>query len=117
MIFNSEIEEIFNNFTVDGEAVPVSYMRYDGHGEPYITYLEMDNDGSFSADDSLAGYIVYYDIDIYSKGNYTAIAEKVIEVMETAGWTWQPSRSSSDMFEDDTGYFHKTLNFAKEREV
>ena len=28
------------------------------------------------------------------------------------GFKWQPSMTSTDMFEDDTGYYHKTLCFA-----
>ena len=35
--------------------------------------------------------------------------------MELNDFTWQPSFDSPDMFEEDTGYYHKTVCFAKER--
>lgn len=114
---NAEIESLFSGFAVDGVSIPVRFMFYDGHGEPYITYSREYDDDSYSGDDSLLGYVTYYDFDVYSKGNYTAIVEAVKKVLEDAGWTWQPSRSSGDMYESDTGYFHVTLSFAKEREV
>lgn len=117
MSMNAQIEQIFNGFTVGDVQIPVSFLRYEGHGEPYITYMQYDIDGSFSADDQLMGYVTYYDFDIYSKSNYLAIVDAVVDLLQDAGWTWQVSRSSEDMFEDDTGYYHKTLCFAIEREV
>jgi len=114
---NAEIESLFSGFAVDGVSIPVRFMFYDGHGEPYIIYSREYDDDSYSGDDSLLGYVTYYDFDVYSKVNYTAIVEAVKNVLEDAGWTWQPSRSSGDMYESDTGYFHVTLSFAKERGV
>ena len=109
---NELIEEIFKNFTVDDVAIPVSFLFYEGHGEPYITYMNQDADGSFSGDDELLGYVTYYDFDVYSKGNFINIVESVKEKLKANNFVWQPSRSSQDFFETDTGYFHKTLNFA-----
>ena len=113
---NELIESIFSNFTVDGVKIPVSFLRYEGHGEPYITYQETDADSSYSGDDDLLGYTDYYDFDIYSKSNYFPIIDKVKELLTKNGFMWQPVRSSADMFEDDTGYYHKTLCFAVLRE-
>lgn len=114
---NGEIERLFSGFAVGGKPIPVRFMVYDGHGEPYIVYSREYGDDSYSGDDSLLGYVTYYDFDVYSKGNFNAVAEAVKKVLEDAGWTWQPSRSSGDLYESDTGYFHVTLNFAKERGV
>lgn len=112
---NAEIEKIFDGFSVDGRKIPVSFMFYEGHGEPYIVYSREDDDDVYSGDDTILGYVTYYDFDVYSKTNFTAILEAVKKALEDAGWTWQPSRSSGDLYESDTGYFHVTLNFAKER--
>lgn len=114
---NNKIETIFNDFKVNNVSIPVSFLRYEGHGEPYITYMETDKDNALSGDDEILGYVSYYDFDIYSKGNYLSIVEKVKELMRANGFMWQPSRDSSDMYEDDTGYYHKTICFAIEREV
>lgn len=113
---NSLIETIFQNFQVDGKSIPVSFLRYEGKSTTYITYELNDMDNSFSGDDELLGYVDYYDFDIYSKGNYMNIVESVKQIMKANGFMWQPSRSSGDLYEDDTGYYHKTLNFAIEKE-
>ena len=109
---NELIEQIFANFTVDETVIPVSYMFYEGHGEPYVVYMQQDADKSLSGDDELIGYVDYYDFDVYSRGNYLNIIESLKEILENNGFVWQPSRSSQDFFETDTGYYHKTLNFA-----
>ena len=109
---NELIESIFQNFTVDGVAIPVSFMFYEGHGEPYVVYMQQDADGSLSGDDELVGYVDYYDFDVYSKSNYSKIIESLRAILENNGFVWQPSRTSQDFFETDTGYYHKTLNFA-----
>lgn len=114
---NSLIESIFADFTVDGETIPVSFLFYNGHDDAYVVYMQTDTDNSFSGDDDLLGFVDYYDFDVFSKGNYTKIIERVKELLKEHGFVWQPSRSSGDMFEKDTGYYHKTLNFALLREV
>lgn len=113
---NNELQTIFASFTVGGQAIPVSFMRYTGKATTYITYQEIQDDTSFSADDELQAYVRYYDFDIYSKGNYLNIIESVKEILEANGWRWQPSMTSQDLYEDDTGYYHKTLCFAKIKE-
>jgi len=109
---NELIESIFANFTVDGVEIPVSFMFYEGHGEPYVVYMQQDADASFSGDDDLLGYVDYYDFDVYAKGNYLNIIESLKAILKANNFVWQPSRTSMDMFETDTGYYHKTLNFA-----
>lgn len=109
---NELIESALANFTVDQVQIPVAYMFYEGHGEPYIVYMQENADSSLTADDDLIGYVDYYDFDVYSKGNYKNIVESLKSVLKSNGFVWQPSRSSADMYETDTGYYHKTLNFA-----
>ena len=72
---NELIQSIFKDFTVDGVEIPVSFMYYEGHGEPYIVYMEQDADSSYSGDDELLGYVTYYDFDVYSQGNYLKVIE------------------------------------------
>ncbi len=114
---NELIKTIFTDFTVDGVTIPVKFLRYDGKSTTYITYQQTDMDNSFSGDDNLLGYVDYYDFDIYSKGNYEAIIESVKTILTDNGFMWQPGRSSGDRYEDEAGYYHKTLCFAIEREV
>lgn len=109
----SEIKALFADFTVDGEPIAVAMLFYKGHGEPYMVYTQYDTDNSYSADDEIEGYVTYFDFDIYSKGNYLAIVKEVKRKLKSIGWTWQVSRDSPAMFDVDTGYFHKTLCFAR----
>ena len=74
---NETIEQLFNGFEVGGVEIPVSFLFYEGHGEPYVTYMQTDADASYSGDDSLLGYVDFYDFDIYSKGNYLPIIEAI----------------------------------------
>ena len=113
---NQLIETIFANFKVDNISIPVNYMFYQGHGEPYVVYMQQDADKSISGDDELIGYIDYYDFDVYSKGNFFKVIEAIKGLLKQNGFIWQPSRSSQDMYEVETGYYHKTLNFAYLRE-
>ena len=113
---NELIKSIFENFTVDGVAIPVVFMFYEGHGEPYVVFMQQDADGSLSGDDELLGYVDYYDFDVYSKGNFSNIIESVKALLKANNFVWQPSRSSQDFFDTETGYYHKTLNFAILRE-
>ena len=113
---NELIESIFENFTVNGVSIPVKFLFYQGHGEPYIVYMQVEANNSLSGDDDLIGYVDYYDFDIYTKGNYYPIIERVKEILKAHDFKWQPSRSSQDMYEVDTGYYHKTLCFAIARE-
>lgn len=114
-MINELIEDIFKDFTVDGVNVPVAFLRYEGKSTTYVTYMQTDADNTLGADDELVAYVDYYDFDIYSKGNYMPIVEAIKSLLKDNGFTWQPTRSSGDLYEDDTGYYHKTLSFAIER--
>ena len=110
--FNSEIETILANF-----GTPVSYMYYEGTEDTYITYMQLDKYGSLFGDDKIIGAVQYYDFDVYSKSNYLEVISKLIDTMVAAGWTYQPSRDSPDIYERDTKFYHKTICFCKESEV
>lgn len=110
--FNVEIESILSNL-----GVPVSFMFYEGDSDTYVTYMQLDKDNTLAAEDKVIACVQYYDFDIYSKGNYLTVVSNLINLMTAAGWTYQPSRDSPDMYERDTKFFHKTICLAKEMEV
>ena len=112
---NKLIEEIFAGFKVDDKVIPVSYIDYDGSETTYITYQNINIDGTLAGDDEILGYIDYYDFNIYSTSNYLKIVRELKKILKSNGFAWQPSMSSEDIFEKDTGYHHKTLCFAIER--
>lgn len=109
--YNQEIETLLSDF-----EVPVAYMFYEGDDDTYITYARLMKNNSFSGEDKIQGFVVYYDIDIFSRGNYLPLENDIIAIFEGAGWTYQPSLESADFYERDTKYYHKTIVFAKESE-
>lgn len=109
---NELIETIFTDFAVDGVSVPVKYLYYEGHGEPYVTYQQIYGENSLCGDDQLIGYVDVYDFDVYSKGNYKNIANKIKELLTQNHFMWQPSESGPDQYEPDTKYYHKALTFS-----
>lgn len=114
---NTLIEQLFADFTVNTVKIPVSFLRYDGKETTYITYQQTDSNDPFSGDDELQNYVDFYDFDIYSEGNYLAIVEAVKTLLTDNGFRWQPTRSSGDLYEDETKLFHKTLSFSIERSI
>ena len=109
--FNEEIETTLKNL-----GVPVAYMYYNGNATTYVTYMQLDKDSVEAGDDNILGCVQYYDFDVYSKGNYLTVINNLIDLMVAAGWTYQPSRDSPDLYERDTKFFHKTICLAKESE-
>ena len=113
---NELIQSIFTDFYVDGVSIPVKFLDYKGKETTYVIYMETDINNSYAGDNEILGYISYYDFDIYSKGNYLNIVRAIKKIMKDNGFIWQPSRTSQDMYEADTGFYHKTLCFAIERQ-
>ena len=102
------IKTIFKDF-----EIPVEYIRYKGKERTYITYTFIDDNPSLFAEDKELGSIVSIDIDIYSENNYLEIQEKVEDIMEENNFI--RTGCSPDLYEEETGLYHKTIEFAKER--
>ena len=107
------LKTIFTDFTVDEKIIPVEYIKYKGNSKTYVTYTFTNDDPSLFGEDKEIGSVISIDIDIYSDKNYLAIQEKIEELMENNDYI--RTGCSPDMFEDDTGLFHKTIEFEKER--
>jgi uncharacterized protein (DUF302 family) len=116
-MMNATIETIFQDFTVDGVQIPVKFLRYNGNKTTYVTYMQQDANGSYAGDDEILGFVGFYDFDVYSKSDYSKVIEQIKVKMKENGFVWQPARDSQDMFEDDTGYYHKTLCFATHEQI
>lgn len=80
---------------------------------PRITFFEIDNIGSFYADDQEQGSAVYIQIDIWSKGSTSAIAEEVDKTMKGLGYG---RTSAADLYELDTLTFHKAMRYKTMKE-
>jgi hypothetical protein len=108
-----EIEELFKDFTVYGEKIPVARVKYTGIAEKYVVYTEIDRSAGYFADGTDNEAVAEYDFDVYVHGgSFAAILKAVKKKLKAAGYVWQGD--SADMYEEDTGFLHKATTFAKE---
>lgn len=107
MNINPIIERAFENYNV-----PISYMKYTGKANTYLTYYtwkELPDD--FSDDDNDIE-IAYGTIDIFSKSNFKEILTDVKRILKDNGFL--VTDVGSEMYEEDTQFYHVPVNFCKE---
>ena len=111
---NEEIKSIFgDSITVKGEDIPVAHLRYRGKSKKFITWTMLDETPSLSANDEPLYSVCSVDIDIFSDSNYLDIIKEIKTKMKNGEWVW--TGDSPEMYEEDTGLYHKTCSFEKER--
>lgn len=110
---NSEIETLFAGFEVDGQAVPVKFLDYEGDSPVYITYNMQNAHPGVVADNALQASVQSYDFHIYSKVAYARIEEAALALLAGANWVWT---GAQDMpFDQDAGWYHRINTLEKER--
>lgn len=105
----SEIKQILN---LD---VPVAHLKYKGNKKTYVVWTIIDETPIFSSDDEITDSEVVVDIDIYSDSNYLKIMSSIKNIMKENEWIWDGD--SQEFFEEDTGLYHRTCTFKKERNI
>ncbi|GAB6174505.1 hypothetical protein JCM15765_39830 [Paradesulfitobacterium aromaticivorans] len=91
-----------------GEAIYFQ-IAPDAKQFPRITFFEMSNIGSVFADDTEMASDITLQIDVWCKGNTTDISLEVARTMKGLGFARD---SATDLYEDDTGVYHKVLRFS-----
>lgn len=111
------VENLLGTVKIGGRAVPFKHMKFTDKSLLYIVYTLMPETPAICADDVAKVSVVQLDIDIYAKNrrNLTETIGAVKETFINAGWSW--AEDSPDIFEDDTGYLHKTITFEIERSL
>lgn len=110
-----EIKTIFENFKVNNKSIPVHHLRYKGKEKTFITWTIINEAPSISGDDEYLYSVVSVDIDVFSDGNYLDIVKEIKKAMKDSNWLW--TEDSSEMYEEDTELYHKTITFEKERMI
>ncbi|MDV3428358.1 MAG: hypothetical protein LIR50_15285 [Bacillota bacterium] len=90
-------------------GVPISRLNYAGSEDPYITFFFYGEQGEAFADDKETSTGYYLQVDIWTKGNFTALANQVKSLMEDADFK---RIYSTELHESDTGLNHKVLRFS-----
>ena len=96
--------------TLDALGVPVERLRYTGEAAAeYITFQTLHGGETAHADDDGNAYEHNYRVDIFSRGDYTALLRQVKRALKTAGF--YGITVNAEMFEADTNYYHASLDF------
>ena len=75
---------------------------------PYVEYAIYDEDGALYAEGNELATNYYIQVDVFTKGNYSALEDAIKAKMKDAGFL----RSSGvDLYEPDTLYYHKAMRF------
>ena len=88
--------------------VPVSFQKYKGKENTYITFFNYLEQGEQYADNEEKATCFYIQVDVWSKNDYTELVEKVKNAMKAAGFM---RTSAADLFESDTKIYHKAIRF------
>lgn len=112
---NEEIKTIFNDFKVNDVSIPVEHLRYIGSLKTFVTWTIISETPALSGNDEDLYSVVQVDFDVYSEGNYLDIIKEVKKIMKENEWLWV--EDSSEMYEEDTKLYHKTITFEKERMI
>ena len=108
-----EIKSIFDSFKVNDKNSPVEHIRYKGKLKTFVTWTLLDENPSLNAEDETLYSVCGVDIDVFSDSNYLDIIKEIKKIMKNNNWNWL--EDSSEMYEEETELYHKTITFEKER--
>ena len=113
---NKELKTIFGEaISVDGALVPTAHLKYRGKDTTFVVWSITGTLPALVADNAILYGITTVDVDVYSKGNILSVLAEVKRLMNINEWIW--TEDSPEMYEDDTGLYHITASFEKEREI
>lgn len=95
--------------------VPVAHLKYKGKEKTYIVWTLLDEIPLSASDDEIDYSEASVDIDIYSESNYLKLMSSIKKIMKENEWVWDGD--SPEMYEEDTGLYHRTCTFVKERKI
>ena len=111
---NEELKLILGDELIIGDdPIPIAHLRYKGNSRKFVTWTITGEEPALSANDEDLCSTCSVDIDIFSDGNYLDIEKEIKQKMKNNEWIWV--EDSEEMYEEDTGLYHKTISFEKER--
>lgn len=94
--------------TLSPLGVPVAFANYNQTAETYIVFIEYNQAPRLNADDQEVITKHFFQVDIFSKGNYLQLVEDVKERMKQAGFS---RMFESETYEEEMKMFRKILRF------
>lgn len=97
-------------------GIPITFQKYSGKAETYITFHEYFSSGEEYEDDLETLTSHFIQVDVWSKGDYTNLVNQVKEGLIQLGFK---RMNEIDLYEDDTKIYHKGIKFyyLEERKV
>lgn len=110
----SNIKQFSRSILMDKEIIDLTtdkkvyFLHAISPTPPYVEYEIIDENGEEWAENKEIATTYYLQVDIFSKTDYTDLENKIKEKMINAGF----NRSSAvDLYEEDTGLYHKAMRF------
>lgn len=94
--------------TLKDTNVPVRFETYVGDETTYITFSEYLQQGEVFADDEETSTGHYIQVNVWSKGNYSKLVDKVKKLLKEAGFI---RKTEHGLYETDTQIFHRVIRF------
>ena len=107
-------KQYIRNILLDAEIInltgdkTVHYIHANNPVAPYVEYLFYDENGAEYEEGQEIETSFYLQVDIFNKGNYTDLENKIKEKLLNAGF----ERSmAADLYENETQLYHKAMRF------
>jgi hypothetical protein len=90
-------------------GVPVSFAKYNNVSDTYIVFLEYNQASMLSADDQEQSTKHFFQVDVFSNGNYKELVSNVKSAMKQSGFG---RMFESETYDEDMQKYRKILRFA-----
>lgn len=104
---NSEVKSI-----LDKLGVTNALMYYEGSENTFVIYSPSGENVGVAGDDLPVEYVTRWDIDLYSDGDYVALAHQIRDAFVAAGWCY--NGAGVDTYDEATKLYHRLLEFERE---
>lgn len=90
-------------------GVPVAFMNYNKSADTYIVFMEYNQAPFLSADDQEQYTKHFFQVDVFSNGNYLQLVKDVKRLMKEAGFR---RMYESETYDSDMKKYRKIIRFS-----
>ena len=95
-------------------GVPVAAANYNSTADTYIVFVEYNGAPRMNADDMIFISKHFFQVDVFSSGNYLQLVNDVRRLMKEAGFGWM---FESETYDIDMKKFRKIIRFNYENTI
>lgn len=88
--------------------IPVSKMRYNLKADTYIVFMEYNQATRMSADDYEIATKHFYQVDVFSKGDFTDLVNEVRKRLKSVGFG---RMFESESYDEDMEMYRSIMRF------